>query len=120
MEAYHLKSDNTTANDNHLLGNLLQCNCTSAGYNLLLVDGETRERCSFRAGSDDNVLCADSLLATLEQVDFNLVFTGDGAGTLNVIHAVLFEEVLDTLRQAGDGGVLRLHHLGEVEFYIAN
>lgn len=39
----HLQTDDSTANDNHLLGHLLQGNGAGAGDDLLLVDGEAGE-----------------------------------------------------------------------------
>jgi hypothetical protein len=119
-DAYHFQTNDTTANDNHLLGDLLERNGTGAGNDPLLVDGQTGEGRGLGTGGDENVLGADRRLATLGKVDGNGVLVLEGAGALDVLDVVLLEEELDALGQARDGCLLGLHHGGQVELDITN
>ena len=117
---YHLETNDTTANDSHLLGDLLERNGASACDDLLLVDSQAGEGSSLGTGGNENVLSTDGSLAALNEVDCDGVLVLESAGALDVLDVVLLEEELDTLCQAGDGGLLSLHHGGEVELYIAD
>lgn len=119
-KAYHLQTNDTTTNDNHLLRNLLELQSTSAGDYSLLVDVEAREGSRLRASGNEDVLSAEGLLTTLVKVDLDGVGVNQGTGTLDVVDAVLLEEELDTLGEAIDGGVLGGHHLLKVELDITN
>lgn len=116
----HLKTNNTTTNDNHLLRHLSEGKSTGAGNNALLIDVETGEGSGLGAGSNQDVLAADGLLATLVQGDLNSVGINKRTGTLNVVDAVLLQQELDTLGQTVNGLILGLHHLVQVELDIAN
>lgn len=116
----HLKTNDTTTNDNHRLGDLLEGEGASAGDDALLIDVEAGERGGFGAGGDEDVLAAESGLATVIESNLDLVLIDERASTLDVLGAVLLEEELDTLGEAGDGGVLGLHEVGKVELDIAN
>jgi hypothetical protein len=117
---YHLETNDTTANNDHLLGHLLERNRASAGDDLLLVNSQTGERCSLRTSGNEDVLSADGGLATLDEVDRNSVFVLESAGSLDVLDVVLLEQELDTLCQARHGCLLRLHHSRKVELDIAD
>lgn len=117
---YHLKTNNTTTDDSHLLGHFLEVDGASAGNDLLLVDRQAGEWCSLRASGDENVLATDSGLATLDKVDCDGVFVLEGASSLDVLDIVLLEEELNALGQTRHGSVLRLHHSREVELDIAD
>ena len=118
--AYHLETDDTATNDDHLLGNLLKRNGTSGGDDLLLINGQTGEGCGLGTSGNENVLGADGGLAALDEVNSNGVLVLERASTLDVLDVVLLEEELDTLGQTSDRGVLCLHHGGEVELNIAD
>jgi phage tail protein X len=120
QDAYHLETNDTTTDNDHLLGHLLERDRASAGDDLLLVDSQARERCGLRTGGNEDVLSANGGLATLNQVDRNGVFVLESAGSLDVFHVVLLEQKLDTLCQTRHGCLLRLHHSREVEFDIAD
>ena len=117
---YHLKTDDTTADDNHLLGDLLERKGTSAGDDALLINVEAGEGSGLGASGDQDVLAADGLLTTVEQVNLDGVGINKGASTLDVVDTVLLQQELNTLGQTLNGGVLGLEHLGEVELDIAN
>lgn len=106
----HLKTDDTTTNDDQLLGDLLEGQGAGAGDNALLVDLESGERRRFGTGSDKDVLADHARLAAIDQLNLDLVLASEGTGALDVLDAVLLEEELDTLGKTGDGGVLGLHH----------
>lgn len=120
VRTYHLQTDDTTTNDNHLLGDLLELEGTSAGDDSLLVDVQAGEGGRLRASGNEDVLSAEGLLTTLVEVDLDGVGVNQGTGTLDVVNAVLLEQKLDTLGEAVDGGVLGGHHLLEVELDITN
>jgi hypothetical protein len=117
---YHLETNDTTANNDHLLGHLLERDGASAGDDLLLIDSQAGERCRLRTSGNQNVLSANGGLATLDEVDRNGVFVLESAGALDVLHVVLLEQKLDTLCQTRHRCLLRLHHSREVEFDIAD
>jgi hypothetical protein len=116
----HLETNDTTTNDDHLLGNGLEGNGASRGDDLLLVDGKTGEGSGFGTSCDDDVLAADAGLTTLGEVDLDGVLVGKGGGALDVLDVVLLEQELDTLGQTADRSLLGLHHLLEVELDIAD
>ena len=118
--AYHLETNDTATNDDHLLGNLLESDSTSGGDDALLVDGQAGEGCGLGASGDEDVLSADLSLAALDKVDSDGVLVLECAGTLDVLDVVLLEEELDALGEARDRGLLRLHHGAEVELDIAD
>lgn len=120
MQAYHLQTDNTTTNDNHLPGDLLELKSTSAGDDSLLVDVQARERSRLTASGNEDVLSAQGLLTTLIEVDLDGVGVGEGTSSLDVVDVVLLQKKLDTLGQTIDGGILGLHHLLEVELDITD
>lgn len=118
--AYHLQTNDTTTNNNHLLRNLLELQSTSAGDDSLLVDVQAGEGSRLRASGNEDVLSAEGLLTTLVKVDLDGVGVNQGTSTLDVIDAVLLQEVLDTLGEAIDGSVLSGHHLLKIEFDITD
>lgn len=117
---HHLKTDNTATNDDHLLRNLSQCQSTRARDDSLLVNLKAGERRGFRTSGDENVLAAKRALATLVQVDLDFMLVDERTSTLDVVDAVLLNEVLNTLCEALNRGVLGLHHLRQVELDFAN
>lgn len=119
-QTYHLETDDTTTDDDHLLGDLSEGESTSAGNDALLVDSETGEVSSFGTSGDEDVLSAQGLLTTIVEGNVDGVGIDERAGTLDVVNTVLLEEELDTLGETLDGLVLGLHHLGEVELDIAD
>jgi len=119
-KTYHLQTNDTTTNDNHLLGDLLELEGTSAGDDSLLVDVQAGEGSRLRASGNEDVFSAEGLLTTLVEVDLDGVGVNQGTGTLDVVDAVLLEEELNTLGKAIDGGVLGGHHLLKVELDITN
>lgn len=116
----HLKTNDTTTNDGHGLGDLLEGDGTGAGDDALLVNLKTGEGGGLGTGGDEDVLAANAGLAALVEVDLDLVLVDERAGALDVLDAVLLEEELDTLGQAGDGSLLGLHEVGQVELDIAD
>jgi hypothetical protein len=120
VSTYHLKTDDATTDDGHLLGDLSESQSTSAGDDALLVNVQAREAGSFGAGGNDDVLSAQGLLTTLVERDLNGVGINKRTGTLDVVDAVLLEQELNTLGQTVNRCILRLHHLGKVELDIAD
>lgn len=116
----HLETNDTTTNDNHLLGDLSKSDSASGGDDLLLVDGKAGEGSGLGTGGDEDVLAAHAGLATLGEVDLDGVLVGESTSALDVLHVVLLEKELNTLGQTSNGGLLGLHHLGEVELDIAD
>lgn len=116
----HLKTDDTTANDGHLLRNFLQGDSASARDDLLLIDGQSGEGRSLGSSGDEDVLSADSGLAAFNEVDRNGVLVLESASSLDVLDVVLLEQELNTLCQTSDRGVLCLHHRREVELDISD
>lgn len=120
VNTYHLKTDDATANDGHLLGDLSESKSTSACDDALLVNLQSGEAGSFRAGGDDDVLSAEGLLTTVVEGDLDGVGINERTGTLEVVDTVLLEQELNTLGETFNRCVLGLHHLGEVELDIAD
>jgi hypothetical protein len=118
--SHHFKTNDTTADDSHLLWHLGERNSASAGDNFLLVDGQAGERCRLRAGGDDDVLAANGSFATFDEIDSNGVLILECASALDVFDVVLLEEELNSLCKTRNGRVLGLHHGGEVELDIAD
>lgn len=118
--AYHLKTNDTTTNHNHLIRDLLELESTGAGDNSLLVDVQAGEGSRFAASGNEDVFPAQDLLTPIVEVDLDSVRVGQGTGTLDVIDAVLLEQELNTLGQSIHRGVLGLHHLLQVELDLAN
>lgn len=116
----HLQTNDTTTNDNHLLGHLLEGEGSGAGDDTLLVELEAGEGGGLATGGDEDVLAADAGLATLVEIDVDGVLIGKGTSSLDILDAVLLEQELDTLGETIDGGLLRLHHVLEVELDIAD
>jgi len=119
-KTYHLETNDTTTNDNHLLGDLGKGKGAGAGDDALLINGETGEVGGFGASGDQDVLSAEGLLTTVVESDLDGVGINERTGTLEVVNAVLLKKELNTLGQAIDGLVLGLHHLGQVELNIAD
>ena len=119
-ESYHLQTNNTTTNDNHLLGDLLESKSAGASDDALLINLQAGERGGLGTGGNEDVLATHGLLTTLQQVDLDGVGVDEGASTLDVVDAVLLQQELNTLGQTIDGRVLGLHHLGQVQLHIAD
>lgn len=107
----HLKTNNTTTDDEELLGDLLKRDGAGAGDNALLVDLEAGEGSSLAASRDQNVLADDAGLATIVELNLDGVLVLERASSLEILNAVLLEEELNTLRETGNGLFLRLHQL---------
>lgn len=116
----HLKTNDTTTNDGHGLRDLLKGDSTSAGDDALLVDLKTGERSGLGTSSNKDVLAANAGLTALVEVDLDLVLVDERTSTLDVLNAVLLEEVLDTLGETADGGLLGLHEVGQVKLDLAD
>jgi len=113
--AHHLKTDDATTDDNHLLGDLLQRKSAGGRDHALLVNlqahrksdvgdralikraerlerqgnwkayGKERKADDIRAGGDDDVLGAELLLAALGKINGHFVGAGDLTETLDVL-----------------------------------
>ena len=116
----HLKTNDTTTDDEHLLGDLLEGNGAGAADDALLVDLETGEGGDLGTSGNKDVLALDGGLAAVVELNVDGVLIGERAGALDVLDAVLLEEELNALGEAADGLVLGLHKLGEVELDIAD
>lgn len=116
----HLEANDTATNDDKLLRDLLQGDGAGAGDDALLVDLQAGKRCGLGASGDEDVLADDARLAAVVELDLDLVLVDEGALALEVLDAVLLEEKLDALGEAGDGGVLGLHQLGEVQLDVVD
>ncbi|KAI6748421.1 hypothetical protein HG530_015457 [Fusarium avenaceum] len=120
----HTRSTNLTKElDDGDLGtqsDLFEGNGTSAGDDALLIDLEPGERSSLRSSGNEDVFTTDAGLTALVEVDLNLMLAGERSGTLDVFDTVLLEKVLDTLGEAGNGGFLGLHEVGQVELDFAD
>lgn len=116
----HLQTNDTTANDNHLLWHLFQGNGAGGCDDILLVDCKTWEWCALGAGRDDDVLSAHARLAAIGQVNSHSVFIGEGTRSLEIFHVVLLEQKFNAFCQTVDGSVLCLHHLLQVELDVAD
>lgn len=111
----HLETDDTSTNDDHLLGDLLQLEGTGGADNLLLVDLDTGEGSDLGTGGNDDVLGLNLGLAAVIESDLDSGGAAEATGTLEVVDLVLLEETLDTLCETGDGARLGLEHGLEVE-----
>lgn len=116
----HLESDNSSSNNDELLGDLLEVKDTGGGNNLLLVNLHSGERGNLGSGGDDDVLGRDLRVATVEESDVNLGGRGEGSLSLDVVDLVLLEEIFDTTGERRDGLVLGGKHDGEVELDITD
>lgn len=103
-----------------LLGDLLQGKSAGTGDDSLLINVEARERSGLTSGGNDNVLSAQSLFTTIQQVHLDGVLVDKSTGTLDVVDAVLLEQKLNTFCETFHGGVLGLHHLLEVQLDITD
>lgn len=116
----HLQANDAAADDDELLGDLVQGDGAGAADDALLVNLQAGERGGLGAGGDQDVLADDAGLAAIVELDLDLVLVDEGAGALEVLDTVLLEEELDTLCEAGDGGVLGLHQLGQVQLDVVD
>lgn len=117
VDGAHLEADHTTSNDNHLLGDLLHSKSTGGADDVLLVGLEARalgEGVGLGASSNDDVLGTDLLGTSGDEIDFDVVGSGELAPALGVGDAVLFEQVFDTSSKAVDSLGLALLQLVEV------
>lgn len=115
----HLETNDTSSNDDHLLGDGLQGKGSGGRDNLLLVNGDAGEGGGLGAGGNDDVLGLESDgLAALNGVDLDLGVGHKRAGSLVVVDLVLLEQHLDTAGQTLDGGLLGLLHLGNVHLHV--
>ena len=113
-----LEANNTTADDGHFLRDLLELKSTSGADNVFLVKLEARGGRQFvrlRAGSNNGVLDTDSVLATIVEVNTDLVVVVELTPSLDVVDIVLLEKVLDATGKAVNTLLLGLHELREVE-----
>lgn len=117
---HHFQTNDTTTDDDHLLGDLLEGEGTSAGDDSLLVNVEAGERSSLRTSGNEDVLSAQGLLTTVKEVNLDGVLVNESTGTLDVVDTVLLEQELDTLSQTLNGSVLGLHHLLKVQLHITD
>jgi hypothetical protein len=108
MNIHHFQTNDTTTDNDHLLGDFLErplndnslaaaphntsakfhLQSASACDNSLLIDLKSGEWGRLGSSSDDNVLTAQSALATISQVNLDLILVHEAAGTLNVVDAV--------------------------------
>lgn len=116
----HLKTNDTTTDDDHLLGDLLQGNSAGAADDPLLVDLQTGEGASLATGGDQDVLANNACLAAIVKLHLDLLLVDEGAAALDVLYAVLLEEELDTLGQTSHGRVLGLHEVRQVQLDITD
>lgn len=116
----HLEANDTATNDDELLGDLLQGDGAGAADDALLVDLQAGKGGGLGAGGDEDVLADHARLAAVVELDLDLVLVDEGAGALEVLDAVLLEEELDALGEAGDGGVLGLHQVGQVQLDVVD
>ena len=116
----HLKTDDSTTNDEHGLGDLLEGDGASAGDDALLVNLETRERGGLGTGGDQEVLALDGGFAAVVERNLDFVLIDKRAGALDILGTVFLEEKLDALGQPIDSSVLRLHQVGQVKLDVAD
>lgn len=119
-QAYHLKTNDTTSDHNHLLGNLGEGESASAGDDTLLINGETGEVGGLGTSGDQDVLSAQGLLTTVIEGNVDGVSIDERASTLDVVNAVLLEKELNTLGETVDGLVLSFHHLRQIQLNITD
>lgn len=116
----HLKTNDATTDDNHLLGDTLEREGAGRSDNALLINGKAGERSSLAAGSKENILGPEETLTAVVECDLDGVLVLKGAGALDPFDLVLLEKALDTPGETSDGFILGLHELLEVEFHIGN
>lgn len=115
----HLETNDTSSDDDHLLGDGLEGKGTSGGNNLLLVNGDAGEGGGLRAGGNDDVLGLEGDgLAAINGVDLDLGVGHKRTGALVVVDLVLLEQHLDTAGETLDGGLLGLLQLGDVHLDV--
>ena len=119
-DASHLEANDTSANDNHLLRDLLELESAGGADDLSLVNLDTGEGSDLGASGDDDVLGLDLGLAALVKGDLDGSGADKAALTLEVVDLVLLEEALDTLGEASYGVGLCLEHGLEVERDLAD
>lgn len=113
----HFETNDTTTNDDHLLGDGLKLEAAS-GVNdalLLVVHRAGGERGGLRSGGDDNVLGLDGLVAAVSECDGDLVGADDLTPALNVGGLVLLEETLNTAGETLNDITLLLHESVEAD-----
>ena len=118
--AYHFQTYNTTTNDHHLFGHLIKRDdaCTSDHSFFIYVE-PWKWSCLTACGNED-IFCPERSLAAFDLVDFDLVFTRECRCATDIIDFVLLEQEFDALGETVNGGVLRCHHLLEIELDIAD
>mmetsp|Transcript_7269 Transcript_7269/g.26348 ORF Transcript_7269/g.26348 Transcript_7269/m.26348 type:complete len:435 (+) Transcript_7269:289-1593(+) len=109
-----LQPDDAAADDDHLLGDLLECNGAGGRHDPLLVDLDAWERGDLASRRQHDVLGDYLLLASLGGCHRNLVRPGDLAPPLDILDLVLLEQALDSLGQAAHGLLLLGHHLANI------
>ena len=115
----HLKADDTTADDDHLLRDRRELERASRGHDRLLVHRHAVELRRLGAGGDDNVLAGQvHRSATLYRVELDRAGALDLAGALEVRDAILLEQPLDAARQPRHRLRLVLHQLVEVHLDV--
>ncbi|KAI3483828.1 hypothetical protein L1887_53238 [Cichorium endivia] len=93
----HLESDDAGADDDHLLGHLLELERAGGADDLLLVDLDAGEGRHLGAGGDEDVLGLHLGLAAVVEGDLDGGGAAEATGALEVVDLVLLEEALDTL-----------------------
>lgn len=115
-----LETNHTSANDDHLLGDLGELKSTRGRDDALLVEGDTGDGGGLGTGGDNDVLGLDGGGATVETSDLDVGRRQELAGALDVVDAVLLEKELDTAGKAGDSLQAGLVHAVEVELHVAD
>mmetsp|Transcript_3347 Transcript_3347/g.13365 ORF Transcript_3347/g.13365 Transcript_3347/m.13365 type:complete len:593 (-) Transcript_3347:180-1958(-) len=113
----HLQADDTRPDDDHLLRHGLELQGARGVHDPLarVVHGRGRQRRGLGAGGDDDVLRLDHLVAAVQQAHIHGLRVLQGAEALDVVHAILLEEVLDAAREPHHRVLLVGHHGGQVE-----
>ena len=118
--AYHFQTYDTATNDHHLLGHLLKRDgARTSDHSFFIYSEPWKWGCLAACGNED-ILCPQRSLAAFNLVDRDLVFAGECCCAADVIDFVLLEQEFDALGETLHGGVLRCHHLLEIELDIPN
>ena len=116
------KTNDTTANNDHSLGDLGERESSGGRDNGFFVDLDSTagEWSDIRASSEEGVLGVDGIGRAISARSSDLVWSLELAVTGNMGDTILLEEMSNTAGQGFDGAILGLHNLLEVELDAAD
>ena len=116
VDAGELDSDGAGAEHDEALGDLGVLQQLIGGDDALAVHLQSGNEPRRGAGSEDDVLRLDHLIAGGAAGDGNAARTREARVAMHAVHLVLAEEELDAFRALRDDRFLVLDHIGHLEF----